>query len=162
MCAELEERMLGWQRGSKNNLRKASRWHVWKKDNIHASAQLTIKPNYLWIGLMGHMLGSKRPRSGSDLSSCARVCVCVCLWFWSTCPWPKDSTVRFDATSWLGATVSIKLTYFDFKMIQLKPWENVFWIDCLSVCRMLAAISADALFHSVGEQAASRTCCCEG
>lgn len=45
----------------KNKLRQPSRRQDGEKDKIHASAQLTIKPNYLWIGLMGHMLGSKFP-----------------------------------------------------------------------------------------------------
>lgn len=45
----------------KNKLRQHSRRQDEEKDKIYASAQLTIKPNYLWIGLMGHMSGSKFP-----------------------------------------------------------------------------------------------------
>lgn len=53
--------MLGWQWAIKNNLSQPSRKRDREENKIHASAQLTIKPNYLWIGLMGHMLGSKFP-----------------------------------------------------------------------------------------------------
>lgn len=66
----------------KNKLRQPSRRQDGEKDKIHASAQLTIKPNYLWIGLMRHMLGSKFPDQevaweGAFGCVCVRECVCV-------------------------------------------------------------------------------------
>lgn len=82
--------MLGWQQTYQKQveaiLQEASNG---EEDKIHASAQLTIKPNYLWIGLMRHMLGSKFPDQEVAWEG-ALVCVCTCVWAWSMCPWPKD------------------------------------------------------------------------
>lgn len=84
MCVQLEETDAGLAAGlSKNKLRQRSRRQEGKKDKIHVSAQLTIKPNYLWIGLMGHTLGSKFPDQEVAWRElwcmCVHICVCVCM-----------------------------------------------------------------------------------
>ena len=66
----------------KNKLRQHSGRQDGEKDKIYASAQLTIKPNYVWTGLMGHMLGSKFPDQevawkGAPVCVCVNVSVCV-------------------------------------------------------------------------------------
>lgn len=77
----------------KNKLRQPSRrWD--REDKIHASAQLTIKPNYVWTGLTGHMLGSKFPDQEVTWEEalvyvCVYACVCVCKCGWSMCLWQK-------------------------------------------------------------------------
>lgn len=105
----------------KNKLRQPSRRQDGEKDKIHASAQLTIKPNYLRIGLMRHMLGSKFPDQEVAWEG-AVVCVCereslVNVSVTKRLGWET----RLGAGSWLCAISSIKQTYLAFRQFDQNP-----------------------------------------
>lgn len=107
----------------KNKLRQPSRRQDRKKDKIHASAQLTIKPNYLWIGLMGHMLGSKFPDQevaweGALVYVCAYVCVSLVN---VSVTKRLGGETRLGARSWLCAISSIKQIYLAFRQFDQNP-----------------------------------------
>lgn len=105
----------------KNKLRQHSRRQDGEKDKIHASAQLTIKPNYLWIGLMGHMSGSKFPDQEVAWKG-ALVCVCLLISLVNVSATKRLSwKTRLGARSWLCAISSIKQTYLAFRQFDQNP-----------------------------------------
>lgn len=120
----------------KNKSRQPTRRRGRDEDKkIHASAQLTIKPNYLWIGLMGHMLGSKFPDQEvtwegalvhACVCVCASMCVCVSVWVFQAGQCVRDKKIRAErrrlgARSWLSAISSIKQIYLAFRQFDQNP-----------------------------------------
>ena len=121
MCVQLEETDAGLAVGlSKTSWGNPPGGETERRIKIHASAQLTIKPNYLWIGLMGHM--SKFPPDQEVTWEGASVYVCAYKG-WSMCPWQKDKAERrrLGARSWLCAISSIKQIYLAFRQFDQNP-----------------------------------------
>lgn len=74
-----------------------------EKDKIHVSAQLTIKPNYLWIGLMAHMLASKfLDQEVAWEGALADVLECVCGGVCMFCVCVCERQVNVSVTKRLG------------------------------------------------------------